>query len=165
MAQFPRNEHEVKVLAQSTVAMLTVNAMFYAMPPMTAIALQAILNSFFTLGDEAVTGPSRRQTGHRHQRRRSRRAYRRSEGNSLLCRAHGRSRRRPVDPPGGRRADLPPPRPPTGDWKIASPFLESEASLNNEERRNDCEYRVSSVGKACRVPPSLPLFEKQEAMS
>jgi hypothetical protein len=67
--------------------------------------LQAVLNSFFTLGDEAVSGPGRRQTGHRHQRRRTRRAYRRPEGNSLLCRGHGRLRRRPVAPPGvGRQS-------------------------------------------------------------
>ena len=54
MAQFPRTEPEIKVLAQSIVTGLTDNAAMYAAPPMTPVALQAVLDSLITLGDECV---------------------------------------------------------------------------------------------------------------
>ncbi len=54
MAQFPRNEAEVKVLAQNIVTGLTDNAAVYPAPPVTPVALQAVLDSLITLGDQAV---------------------------------------------------------------------------------------------------------------
>lgn len=54
MAQFPDREAELKALAQNIVTGLTDNAAIFPAPPLTPVALQAILDSFITLGDEAV---------------------------------------------------------------------------------------------------------------
>ncbi len=37
---------------------------------------------------------------------------------------------------------------PTGDWILVSLALESETTVNNQERGKDWEYRVISVNKA-----------------
>ena len=54
MARFPEREAEIKALAQNIVTGLTENAALYPAPPVTAVALQAVLDSFITLGDECV---------------------------------------------------------------------------------------------------------------
>ncbi|MCX5772895.1 MAG: hypothetical protein NTZ09_21855 [Candidatus Hydrogenedentes bacterium] len=54
MARFPIREGKIKSLAQNIVSGLTANAAMYPAPPVTAVALQAKLDSFITLGDEAV---------------------------------------------------------------------------------------------------------------
>ena len=43
---------------------------------------------------------------------------------------------------------------PAGDWAIISIALESEATLNNQERNKDWEYRVIAVNKAGEGVPS-----------
>lgn len=54
MARFPSREAEIKALAQNIATGLTANAATFPAPPVTAVALQAKLTSFITLGDEAV---------------------------------------------------------------------------------------------------------------
>jgi hypothetical protein len=54
MAQFPRNESDIRALAQSIVTGLTDNAAVYPAPPVTAIDLQANLDSLITLCDDCV---------------------------------------------------------------------------------------------------------------
>ena len=54
MAQFPRNEAEIKELAQSIITGLTANPAIYAAPPVTAVELQAVLDSLITLCDDCV---------------------------------------------------------------------------------------------------------------
>ena len=54
MAKFPRTEPEIKVLARNIATGLTANAALYPAPPVTAIDLQAVLDSLITLSDEAV---------------------------------------------------------------------------------------------------------------
>ena len=54
MAKFPTREAEIKALAQNIITGLTDNAATYPAPPVAALALQALLDSFITLGDEAV---------------------------------------------------------------------------------------------------------------
>lgn len=54
MARFPRSEAEIVALAQSIVAGLTANAAVYPAPPVLAVDLQALLDSFNTLSDDTV---------------------------------------------------------------------------------------------------------------
>ncbi|MFA6240901.1 MAG: fibronectin type III domain-containing protein [Candidatus Hydrogenedentales bacterium] len=54
MARFPSREAEVKALAQNIVSGLTENAVLFPTPPVTPVALQALLNSLVTLCDQAV---------------------------------------------------------------------------------------------------------------
>lgn len=54
MARFPDREAEIKVLAQNIVTGLTDNAGVYPAPPVTPVALQAVLDSLITLTDQAV---------------------------------------------------------------------------------------------------------------
>ena len=43
---------------------------------------------------------------------------------------------------------------PTGDWVLANMAIESEATLNNQERGKDWEYRVIATNKAGESIPS-----------
>ena len=43
---------------------------------------------------------------------------------------------------------------PVGDWALISVALESEATLNNQERNKDWEYRVIAVNKDGEGVPS-----------
>ena len=54
MAQFPRTEGEVLILAQNIVAGLTANAATYPAPPVLPAALQAVLDSFVTLQNDVA---------------------------------------------------------------------------------------------------------------
>jgi hypothetical protein len=54
MARFPFREDEIKSLAQNIITGLTDNPAIYPAPPVDPAALQAVLNSFITLCDEAV---------------------------------------------------------------------------------------------------------------
>lgn len=54
MARFPSREAEIKALAQNIITGLTDNAAMFPAPPVTAVALQAVLDSFVTLCDQAV---------------------------------------------------------------------------------------------------------------
>ena len=54
MAQFPRTEGEILVLAQNLIAGLTANAATYPAPPVAPAARQAVLDSFNTLQADAA---------------------------------------------------------------------------------------------------------------
>ena len=54
MARFPDREAELMALAQNIITGLTDNAAIFPAPPLTPVELQAILDSFITLCDEAV---------------------------------------------------------------------------------------------------------------
>jgi len=54
MARFPDREAEIMALAQNIIMGLTGNAATFPTPPVTTVALQAVFDSFVTLGDEAV---------------------------------------------------------------------------------------------------------------
>jgi hypothetical protein len=54
MAQFPKSEGEILILAQNVVAGLTANPTTYPAPPVTAIELGAVLDSFVTLQNDVV---------------------------------------------------------------------------------------------------------------
>lgn len=54
MATFPRTEAQIKALAQTMVTGLTENAAAFPAPPVTAVALRALLTSLVTLTDEQV---------------------------------------------------------------------------------------------------------------
>ena len=54
MAQFPKSEGEILILAQNVVAGLTANAGTYPAPPVTAVELQAVLDSFVTLQNDVA---------------------------------------------------------------------------------------------------------------
>jgi hypothetical protein len=54
MAKFPIRESDIKVLAQNIATGLTASAAVYPAPPVTAIALQANLDSLITLSDDCV---------------------------------------------------------------------------------------------------------------
>ena len=43
---------------------------------------------------------------------------------------------------------------PTGDWMLVSMAIESEATLNNQERAKDWEYRIIATNKAGESIPS-----------
>jgi hypothetical protein len=43
---------------------------------------------------------------------------------------------------------------PAGDWMLISLAMESEATLNNQERGKDWEYRIIAVNKAGEGMPS-----------
>ncbi len=55
MARFPGRETEIKALAQTLIAGLTAQAADFPAPPVTPVALQALLDSLNTLNDAAVT--------------------------------------------------------------------------------------------------------------
>ncbi len=66
MANFPRPEADIKVLAQNIITGLTGNADF-PNPPVTPAELQTLLETFITSGDAQVCGPSCGAAGHRGQ--------------------------------------------------------------------------------------------------
>ena len=52
MAQFPQTEAEIIVAAQALIGGLTANPVVFPAPPVSAVALQAVLDSFVGLCDE-----------------------------------------------------------------------------------------------------------------
>ena len=54
MARFPRTEAEIVALAQDIIGGLTANSATYPAPPTAPADLQALLDSFVTLSDDAV---------------------------------------------------------------------------------------------------------------
>jgi len=195
MAKFPIREPDIKVLAQNIVTGLTDNAALYPAPPVTAVALQAVLDSFITLGDECVAarGAAEQATvtkdaGLEELTDAMRAVLRYAEDTvdyedaqlTLLgwggiaaptsLEAPGQARtleivrqgegwvfldwKSPSD--GGAVASYKIERRerPSGDWTLTSLAMESEATLNNQERGKDWEYRVIAVNKAGEGIPS-----------
>ena len=195
MARFPIKEAEIKVLAQNIVTGLTDNPAIYPAPPVTAVDLQAVLDSLITLGDEAVAAQAAaeqatetKNAGLEELTDAMKAVLRYAEDTvnyndaqlSLLgwggiaaptaLEAPGQARtleivsqgegwvsldwKKPAD--GGAVASYKIERRerPAGDWMIISLAMESEATLNNQERGKDWEYRVIAVNKAGEGVPS-----------
>ena len=195
MARFPDREAEVKALAQNIVTGLAANAADFPTPPVASAALQALLDSFITLGGEQVAAQAAAEqatetkaagldelvTAMRADLRyaedavnyddakltalgwgakaaptalavpgqpRSLEAPRQGEGWVFL------DWKKPAD--GGavaaykiERRELP-----ASEWTLVSMAIESEATLNNQERGKDWEYRVIATNKAGQSVPS-----------
>ena len=195
MAQFPRNEAEAKVLAQSIITGLTENAALYPAPPVTAVALQAVLDSFITLGDECIAARAAaeqatvtKDAGYEELTDAMKAVLRYAEltvdyddAQLTLLGWGGKAAPTALTVPGQPRT-LESPRQgegwifldwkspidggavasykierrerPAGDYTIVSLALETEATLNNQERGKDWEYRVIAVNKAGESLPS-----------
>ncbi len=195
MAKFPIREAEIKVLAQNIVTGLTANAAIYPAPPVTPADLQAVLDSFITLTDDAVAAraaaeqaTATKDAGLEELTDAMKAVLRYAEDTvdyddaklSLLgwggiaaptaLQAPGQARtleiitqgegwlsldwKKPAD--SGKVASYKIERRerPAGDWTLISLAMESEATLNNQERGKDWEYRVIAVNKAGEGTPS-----------
>ena len=195
MARFPIREAEIKSLAQNIVTGLTDNAALYPTPPVAPAALQAVLDSFITLGDESVAAQAAaeqatdtKNAGLEELNDAMKAVLRYAEDTvdyddaqlSLLgwggkaaptaLEAPGQARaleapnqgegwlfidwKSPSD--GGKVASYKIERRerPAGEWMLVSLAMESEATLNNQERGKDWEYRVIAVNKAGEGTPS-----------
>jgi len=189
MAQFPIKESEIKSLAQNIVTGLTENAAIYPAPPVAAVDLQAVLDSFIVLGDECVSARAlaeqatvTKDAGLEELRDAMKAVLRYAEDTvdyddaklSLLgwggrapataLEAPGQARNLEVLRQGEGWLELDWKKPaeggavasykierrerPAGDWMIISMAIESEATLMNQERGKEWEYRVIAVNKA-----------------
>jgi len=195
MARFPSRESEVKSLAQNIVTGLTENAAVYPAPPVSAVDLQAKLDSAITLCDEAVAARAAAEQatatkgGGMEELTDAMKAVLRyaettvanddaklsllgwgatADGVSLQPPGQARTLeaprqgegwvfldwKEPLD--GGKVASYKIERRerPAGPWTLISVAMESEATLNNQERGKDWEYRVIGVNKAGEGVPS-----------
>ncbi len=195
MARFPDREAEIKALAQNIGTGLTNNAAIYPAPPVTPVALQAILDSFITLGDECVAAraaaeqvTATKDAGREELTDSMRAVLRYAEdavdyddaklsllgwgskaaATALQIPGQPRALEAPLQGEGWVFIDWKKPsdggavasykierrQRPAGDWMIIALAMESEATLNNQERGKDWEYRVIAVNKAGEGVPS-----------
>ncbi len=195
MAKFPIREADIKVLAQNIVTGLTDNAATYPAPPVTAVALQAVLDSFITLGDECVAarGAAEQTTVTKDAGaeeltddmkailRYAEDTVNYDDAQLTLLGWGGKAAPTALEAPGQARTleivsqgegwvtlDWKSPADggavasykierrerPAGPWTIISLAMDSEATLNNQERAKDWEYRVIAVNKAGEGIPS-----------
>ena len=195
MAQFPRTEPEIKVLAQNIITGLTDNAAVYPAPPVTPVALQAVLDSLITLSDECVAARAAaeqatvtKDAGLVELTDAMKAVLRYAEDKVAYDNAKlallgwgGQAAGTALQPPGQART-LEAPRQgegwvfldwkapsdggavasykierrerPAGAWSLVALAMDSEATLNNQERGKDWEYRVIAVNKAGEGVPS-----------
>ena len=195
MARFPSREAEIKSLAQNIVTGLTDNAAVFPAPPVTPVALQAVLTSFITLCDEAVAAQAAAEQvtetkkaglvelvdAMKAELRYAETTVGNDEVKLALIGWGGKAAGTALQIPGQPRT-LEAPRQgdgwvfldwkapsdggavasykierrerPAGDWATVAIAVESEATLNNQERGKDWEYRVIAVNKAGEGMPS-----------
>ena len=195
MARFPDREAQIKALAQNIVTGLTENAADFPAPPVLSLDLQALLDSFITLGDEQIVAQAAAEQATETKRAgqaelvtvmkadlryaedavnyndakltalgwggkaaptalevpsqpRSLEAPQQGEGWIFL------DWKKPAD--GGAVAAYKIERRerPSGSWALISMAIESEATLNNQERGKDWEYRIIATNKAGESIPS-----------
>lgn len=195
MATFPRTEAQVKVLAQNLAAGLTANAADFPTPPVTSVALQALLTSLITLSDEQVTAQAAAElatqtktagldemvaamkadlryaedaVNHDDAKLTALGWGGRSAGTALQAPGQPRTLEAPQQGEGWIFLDWKQPADggsvaayrierrerPTGDWTLISMAIDSEATLNNQERGKDWEYRVIATNRAGESVPS-----------
>jgi hypothetical protein len=194
MATFPRTEAQVKVLAQNMVTGLTGNADFPA-PPVTPVALEALLTSLIALSDAQITAQAAAEqatqtktagldeliTAMKADLRYAEDAVNRDDAKLTALGWGTRAAGTALQPPGQPRL-LEAPRQgegwvyldwkepldgggvaayrierrerPSGDWMLVSMAIASEATLNNQERGKDWEYRVTATNRAGESAPS-----------
>jgi hypothetical protein len=195
MARFPSREAEIKALAQNIVTGLAANAADFPAPPVTSVALAALLNSFITLCDEQVAAQAAAEQvtatkiagleelviAMRADLRYAEDAVNYDNAKLTALGWGGKAAPTALQVPGQPRA-LEAPRQgegwvfldwkepadggavaaykierrerPAGDWGLVSMAIESEATLNNQERGKDLEYRVIATNKAGESTPS-----------
>ena len=195
MARFPDREAEIKALAQNIVTGLADNAGDFPAPPVTSVALAALLTSFITLCDEQVAAQAAAEqvtvtknagleelvTAMRADLRYAEDAVNYDDAKLSALGWGGKAAPTALEVPGQSRA-LEAPRQgegwvfldwkkpadggsvaaykierrerPAGDWTLISMAIESEATLNNQERGKDWEYRVIATNKAGEGTPS-----------
>ena len=195
MARFPDREAEIKALAQNIVTGLAANAADFPSPPVTSVALQALLDSFITLCDEQVAAQAAAEQvtttknagleelviAMRADLRYAEDAVNYDDAKLTTLGWGGRAEATALEIPGQARA-LEAPRQgegwvfldwkkpaeggavaaykierrerPAGPWTLISMAIESEATLNNQERGKDWEYRVIATNKAGDGVPS-----------
>lgn len=189
MARFPSREAEIKSLAQNIVTGLTDNAATYPAPPVAPADLQAKLDSFIALGDQAVAaraaseqatatklaGLEELTDAMKADLRYAEDAVSYDDAQLSLLGWGGKADATALEAPGQART-LEAPRQgegwifldwkapsdggavasykierrerPSGDWTVIGLAIESEATLTNQERGKDWEYRVIAVNKA-----------------
>ena len=142
MARFPTREGDIKTLAQNIATGLTDSAAIYPAPPVTVVALQAALDSFITLSDEAVAAraaaevvSAAKNASLKELTDAMKAVLRYAEDTVASYKIERRER-------------------PTGDWVLISVAIETEATLTNQERGKDWEYRVFAVNRAGDGAPS-----------
>jgi len=195
MARFPSREAEIKALAQNIVTGLAANAADFPAPPVTSVALAALLTSFITLCDEQVAAQAAAEQvtatkiagleelviAMRADLRYAEDAVNYDNAKLTALGWGGKAAPTALQVPGQPRA-LEAPRQgegwvfldwkepadggavaaykierrerPAGDWGLVSMAIESEATLNNQERGKDLEYRVIATNKAGESTPS-----------
>jgi len=195
MARFPLREDDIKSLAQNIVTGLTDNPAIYPSPPVAPADLQAVLNSFITLCDEAVAaraaaeqvtqtkdaGLDELTEAMKADLRYAENTVDNDNAKLALLGWGGTAAPTALQPPGQARLleapnqgegwvflDWKKPTDggavasykierrerPEGPWGIASMAIESEATLHNQERGKEWEYRVIAVNKAGEGMPS-----------
>ena len=195
MARFPDREAQIKALAQNMVTGLTENAADFPAPPVLSLALQALLDSLITLGDEqAVAQAAAEQvtetkraglaelvTAMKADLRYAEDAVNHNDAKLTALGWGGKAAPTALQIPGQPRALEAPQQGegwifldwkkpadggavaaykierrerPSGDWTLFSMAIESEATLNNQERGKDWEYRVIATNKAGASIPS-----------
>ena len=195
MARFPDREAEIKALAQNIVTGLAANAADFPAPPVTSVALAALLTSFITLCDEQVAAQAAAEQvtatklagleelviAMRADLRYAEDAVNYDDAKLTALGWGGKAAPTALEVPGQPRS-LDAPRQgegwvfldwkqpadggavaaykierrerPAGDWMLVSMAIESEATLNNQERGKDLEYRIIATNKTGEGVPS-----------
>ena len=195
MARFPRNEAQIKALAQNIVTGLAVNPADYPTPPTAPLDLQALLDSLITLCDDQVAAAATAEqateikaagleelvTAMKADLRYAEDAVNFDDAKLTALGWGGMAAATALEVPGQPRSLEAPnqgegwifldwKRPsdggsvaaykierreqPTGAWMLVSMAIESEATLNNQERGKDFEYRIIATNKAGESIPS-----------
>ena len=195
MARFPDREAQIKALAQNIVTGLTENAADFPAPPVVALDLQALLDSFITLCDEQTAAQATAEQATETKRaaltelatamkadlRYAEDAVDYNDAKLTALGWGGKAAPTALAVPGQPRALEAPQQgegwvfldwkkpadggavaaykierreQPTGDWVMVNMAIESEATLNNQERGKDWEYRIVATNKAGESVPS-----------
>jgi hypothetical protein len=195
MARFPRTEAQIKALAQSIVTGLAANAADFPAPPVTSIAMQALLDSYITLCDDQVAAQAAAEqatetkaagleeliTAMKADLRYAEDAVNYDDAKLTALGWGGKAAPTALEVPGQPRSLEAPQQGegwifldwkkpadggavaayrierrerPSGDWTMVNMAIESEATLNNQERGKDWEYRTIATNKAGDSVPS-----------
>ena len=195
MARFPDREAQIKALAQNIVTGLTENAADFPAPPVVALDLQALLDSFITLCDEQTAAQATAEQATETKRaaltelatamkadlRYAEDAVDYNDAKLTALGWGGKAAPTALAVPGQPRALEAPQQgegwvfldwkkpadggavaaykierreQPTGAWMMVNMAIESEATLNNQERGKDWEYRIVATNKAGESVPS-----------
>ena len=195
MARFPDREAQIKALAQNIVTGLSENAADFPAPPVVALDLQALLDSFITLCDEQTAAQATAEQATETKRaaltelatamkadlRYAEDAVDYNDAKLTALGWGGKAAPTALAVPGQPRALEAPQQgegwvfldwkkpadggavaaykierreQPTGDWVMVNMAIESEATLNNQDRGKDWEYRVVATNKAGESVPS-----------